>query len=120
MAKRTGPTTLELKKLIEELKKLGNQNNVNLWKRIAYDLEKPSRIRRKVNLYKLQKYVRDDETAVVPGKVLSVGDFNKKITVAAYRFSEAAKEKINKTGKAISIHELMKKNPKASKVRIIG
>jgi len=118
--KRTGPTTLELKNLIVDLRKTGREQKIPLWLRIAKDLERPRRIRREVNLYQLQNYVRDGEIAVVPGKVLSDGEFTKKITVAAYKFSDAAKDKINKTGKTISIHELMKKNPKGSKVRIIG
>jgi|SRR3989344_1375843 len=120
MARRTGPTTLELQKLIEELRKLSYEQNVNIWKRIAKDLERPRRIRREVNLYRLEKNIKDGETAIVPGKVLSLGEFTKKNTVAAYCFSKTAEEKINKTGKAISIQELIKKNPKGSKVRIIG
>ena len=72
------------------------------------------------NIYKINKTTRDGETAIVPGKVLSEGELTKKITVAAWQFSEKAKEKINKVGKAVSIKELIKKNPKGSKVRIIG
>ena len=120
MVKRTGPTTLELNDLISELKKLSSEKKVNIWKRIAVDLEKPTRERRVVNLYTIQKNLKQDETAIVPGKVLSLGDFNIKNTIAAYQFSEEAKEKINKTGKAISIQELISKNPKGSKVRIMG
>jgi len=120
MVKRTGPSTLELQKLILDLRKLSKKENVKLWKRIAEDLEKPTRIRREVNLYKINKYTRNSETALVAGKVLSLGDLDKKITVAAYKYSKAAKEKINKIGKAISIQELMKENPKGEKVRIIG
>ena len=120
MTKRTGPQNLELQMLIRELKKLGSKENSNLWKRIASDLERPTRIRRKVNLYKIEKVLRKDETAVVPGKVLSLGEYTKKNSVAAYQFSDAAKEKINKTGKAISIHQLMKENPNGKRVRIIG
>jgi len=118
--KRTGPQTLELQNLIKELKILASKENVALWKRIAYELEISTRSRRKVNLYTINKYTRNDETALVPGKVLSLGNLDKKITVASYQFSKQALEKINKTGKAISIHELMKKNPKGKKVRIIG
>jgi len=118
--KRTGPQTLELKDLIKELKTLASKENVKLWKRIASDLEKPTRIRRKTNLYKINKYTKEDETAIVPGKVLSLGDLTKKITIAAYQFSDASLNKINKVGKAISIKELMKQNPKGKKVRIIG
>lgn len=120
MVKRTGPTTLALKNLIQDLKDLSRKEKIKLWRRIAIDLEKPKRIRRKVNIYKIDKYTRENETAIVPGKVLSLGDLTKKLTIAAYQFSEAAKEKINSTGKAISIQELMKQNPRAKKVRIIG
>jgi large subunit ribosomal protein L18e len=120
MVKRTGPQTLELKKLIVELEKLAKKEKVKLWKRIAYDLSKPTRIRREVNLYKINKYTKQGETALIPGKVLSLGNIDKKLTIAAYKFSNIAKEKINKIGKAISIKELLKENPKGKKVRIIG
>jgi len=120
MVKRTGPQNLELQMLIKDLKKLGSKEKVNLWKRVAKDLERPTRIRRKVNLYKIDKVLRNGETAVVPGKVLSLGEYSKKNTVAAFQFSNMAKEKINKTGKAISIQQLMKENPKGKKVRIVG
>jgi len=120
MAKPTGPTTLELKNLIIELKKLSNKQKVNIWKRVAEDLEKSTRKRREVNIYKISRYTKKDEIALVPGKVLSVGDLDKNITIAAYQFSERAKEKIDKIGKSISIKELIKNNPKGKKIRIIG
>ena len=118
MVKRTGPTNPELINLIRNLKKLSNSQEVKLWKRIALDLSKPTRIRRKVNIYKIDKFTRDGETAIVPGKVLSVGELTKKIKIAAYQFSESAKEKLKDN--ALTIEELMEKNPKGSKVRIIG
>ncbi len=120
MGNRTGPTTLELRNLIVELRKLSSKQKVKLWRRIADDLERPTRIRREVNLYTINKYTGKDETAIVPGKVLSLGEIDKKITIAAYQFSKQAKEKINKIGKSISIKELIKENPKGKKVRIIG
>ena len=118
--KRTGPQTLTLKALIRELTSLGKKNEVKLWLRIAKDLSRPTRIRRAVNLYKIDKNTKDGETALVPGKVLSVGELNKKLTIAAYQFSDKALEKINKVGKAIKIQELIKDNPKGEKIRIIG
>lgn len=120
MVKRTGPTNETLKSLIMKLKELGTKEKVALWKRIATELEQPTRQRRSVNVYKINQYIKDDETAIVPGVVLSAGDYTKKNTVAAFRFTDAAQKKINKTGKAISIEELIKKNPKGKKVRIIG
>ena len=116
---RTGPTNPELKSLIVELKKLAIQQNKQLWKVIATELEKPTRSRRIVNLIKIERFIKDNEIILVPGKVLASGDFNKKATIAAYTFSGQALDKINKVGKALTIPELMKQNPKGNNVRII-
>jgi len=117
---RTGPTNPELSNLIVDLKRLSIEQNKKIWKRIAKDLEKPARSRRIINLVKIDKYAKDDEIVIVPGKVLAGGDLTKKTTVAAYQFSGSAMEKINRIGKAISIKELMQQNPKGAKVRILG
>jgi len=118
MAKRTGPQNIELISLIRRLKKTSTKENIKLWKRIANDLEKPTRKRRSVNIYKINKFTRDGEIAIIPGKVLSMGDLTKKITIAAYQFSETAKDKLKNN--AITIDELINKNPKGKNVRIIG
>ena len=85
------------------------------------DLKKSSRQRRVVNIYKINRYAKEGETIVVPGKVLSVGDMEKKVDVAAINFSNGAKEKIvNANGKAMSLRELLQSNPEGKKVRILG
>lgn len=119
--KRTGPTNQELKELIVELYKLSTQEKVSLWNRIASDLERPSRIRRIVNLHRIQRNTAENDTIVVPGKVLSDGELDHKVVVAAFKFSENAKEKIvSAGGKAITILELMNENKKGTKVKIMG
>ena len=118
--KRTGPSNLALKTLIVDSSKLASKEKVKLWKRVSQELTKSTRQRRTVNLHKIETHVKVGEIALIPGKVLSEGNLNKKVTVAAYQFSAEAKNKINKIGKAVSIQELMKENPKAKKVRIIG
>ncbi len=118
--KRTGPTNPLLRDLIEELRKKSIEHGVNIWKRIANDLEKPTRKRRIVNLYKINKYTKENETIIIPGKVLAVGDLDHAVTIAAFNFSGAALDKINKVGKAISINELIKESPKGKRIRIIG
>jgi len=118
--RKIGTTSLGLKSLIIDLKKLSTKEKVSMWKRISNDLNMSKRKRREVNLNKIDKYTREGEVALVPGKVLSEGQLTKKITVAGYKFSEKAKQKINKIGRAISIKELTKENPKGKKVRIIG
>ncbi|MBT3464979.1 50S ribosomal protein L18e [archaeon] len=111
----------QLTSLVMELKEVSRKNNVNIWKRVASDLERPSRLLREVNLTRLNRYCKANDVVVVPGKVLSMGLLDKKITIAAYKFSKSALIKIKESGSsAISIYDLAKKNPKGSKVRIIG
>ena len=110
----------QLKSLIRELKKTAIDNDVKIWKRLAVDLEKPSRQRRVVNVFKIEQYSKPNEIIVVPGKVLGTGVLSKKVDVAAYNFSDEAYKKISEKGSAISITELKKKNPQGKKIRILG
>ncbi|MFH1650014.1 MAG: 50S ribosomal protein L18e [Candidatus Woesearchaeota archaeon] len=106
--------------LIQELKKASIEQDVKLWKAVAVELERPTRLHRSVNVFKIDANAHDGETVLVPGKVLSMGALNKKLTVAAYKFSAEAQKKINQNGKAVTIQELLKENPKGQNVRIIG
>lgn len=110
----------QLEMTVRSLKRLGIEQECKLWKRIATDLEAPSRRRRTVNVHALERHAKDGEIIVVPGKVLGDGELSKSVTVAAYMFSDQAREKINRKGKAITLAQLMKDNPKGQKVRILG
>jgi|TARA_Y100000310_G_scaffold11280_1_gene11875 large subunit ribosomal protein L18e len=119
--KLTGPTNPLLEKLIGELKKRSNEQSINLWKRIASDLEKPTRQRRVVNLSKINRYTKEDETIVVPGKVLGSGALNHKLTISAYQFSDQAKDKLEKAGaEIVSLLDISKEKPNGKKIKIIG
>ena len=118
--KPTGPTNPLLKGLIQELRKKAQEQGANIWKRVADDLEKPARQKRIVNLYKINKYTKENETVIIPGKVLAVGDLDHNVTIAAFKFSGAALDKINKVGKAIPINELIQEDPKGKRIRILG
>ncbi len=112
------PTRLDL---IRELKESANKEDAAIWRTLADELSRSGKNRREVNMWKLSKYTKDGETVVVPGKVLGDGELGHKINIAAYKFSEKAKKKIEKTGgKMMSIQDLMKKNPKGSNLRLIG
>ena len=109
----------QMQALLSSLQEAGR--TVALWKKLHKDLSRPSRKRSSVNLYKIAKYARDGETVVVPGKILSVGELDKQVTVAAFACSSAAKEKITKAkGTVLSIEELLAKNPKGQKVRVLA
>ena len=87
--KRTGPTNIHLKDLIRELNKLSSVENVKIWKAVAKDLSKPTRSKRVVNLFKINKLAKDNETIIVPGKVLGNGELNRKIVISAFNFSKS-------------------------------
>lgn len=107
-------------RLIRELKKLSKKEKAKIWNKVALELEKSKRKRREVNLWKINKYSKDNDFVVIPGKVLAHGDFNHKINVAAFKFSDAAKEKIKSFGgNILTIEELAKKNPKGSNLKIL-
>jgi large subunit ribosomal protein L18e len=111
----------QTQQLIVSLKTLAIEQDTALWKRVAKELESPSRRRREVNIYKLESYAKDGETIIVPGKILGNGVLSKKITVAALSISQAAQDKISSNnGEVLTIAQLMQANPKASKVRIMG
>lgn len=121
MSKRTGPTNPILQSLIQELKERGRENSINLWRRIAIDLEKPTRQRRVVNLSSISRHTKENEVVVVPGKVLGAGNLEHKLTISAFQFSNGAKEKIEKVGaRIIPLLELSKENPSGKNIRIIG
>ena len=117
---KAGNKNEQLMELLQLLKKTAIENNAAVWKRVASDLEKPTRQRRVVNIFKLEKYCDDNDVIVVPGKVLGTGDLNKKVTVAAYTFSGQAFDKISAKGKAMSIKEMVEKNPQGKKIRLMG
>ena len=114
---KKGSTNINLRKLVSEL----NKNKKDIWKRVARDLEKSRRSRRTVNLSRINRYSNDGDIVVIPGKVLADGTIEKKVSIAAFHFSTAAKSKIETAGgKAISIQELLKTNPDAKGVKILG
>ena len=120
MAKRTGPTNPILKRLIEDLKRKSIEKQSNFLRDIAEKLNKPRRQRIEVNLAHIERYTEKNETVIVPGVVLGYGELTKPIIISAWKFSGSAKQKIeNSKGKAISIEELVEKNPRGTDVKIV-
>lgn len=118
--KPTGPTNPYLKELINFLKKEGLEKNAPIWLDLAEKLSKPTRKRVEVNVGKIDKYAKENEVVVVPGKVLGAGNLKKRVIVAAWQFSSQAKEKIEKCkGRVISIYDLVKENPTGRNVKIM-
>jgi len=90
------------------------------WLEIAGILSGSRRNRMDVNLKEINEKIKEGEKVIIPGKVLSQGELNKKIEIVALNFSEKAKEKINKAGsKAIIMLEEIKKNPEMKNLEVL-
>ncbi len=120
MVKRTGPSNVHLRKLIQTLRKKSKENDAPIWRYTSELLSKPRRDRVEVNLSKIDRYSSEGDVVLVPGKVLGCGKITKKIKIAAWRFSYTALQKIKDSGsEIISIEDLSKENPKGSNIKII-
>jgi large subunit ribosomal protein L18e len=111
----------ELVELIRDLKKQSQESQTELWRKLAERLAISKRNRIAVNVSRLNRYTKEGETVVVPGKVLGAGKTDHPLTVAAFAFSEVAQSKIQTSkGDCLSIRDLMKKNPTGKNVKLMG
>lgn len=110
----------ELLKLIRCLKKKATENDVAIWRDVADCLSTSKRQRVAVNISRLNRHTKEKETVVVPGKVLGAGRLEHPLVVAAFAFSDEARQKITHAkGKCLPISDLVEDNPKGSNVRIM-
>lgn len=118
--KSTRKTNPRILKLIDDLKAKSREQNVGIWRDIAMRLDKPTRHYAETNLSKINRYSKENETVIVPGKVLGTGNIDHPVTVAALNFSMTAEQLIaNAKGKCLSIEQLMETNPTGKGVRIL-
>jgi large subunit ribosomal protein L18e len=116
MSSKTNP---RLQSLISELKSVSRDSGGDVWSDVADRLEKPRRTHAEVNLGRIERYAKEDETVVVPGKVLGSGVLQKNVTVAAVDFSASARKKIEQVGSAVDMEQIAEQNPDGSNVRVI-
>ncbi|MBP1987545.1 50S ribosomal protein L18e [Halolamina salifodinae] len=112
-------TNPRLGSLIAELKSVSRDVGANVWADVAERLEKPRRTHAEVNLGRIERYAQEDETVIVPGKVLGSGVLQKDVTVAAVSFSGTARKKIDQVGEAVQLEQILEDNPEGSNVRVI-
>jgi large subunit ribosomal protein L18e len=117
----TRSTNPNLVNLIRLLKKKARENKAAIWRDAAERLSKPRSIRISVNVSRINRYTKEGEQVLVPGKVLGSGLINHPVKVAALYFSDQARFKILKAkGKCLPVPELIEMNPRGTNVKIIG
>lgn len=114
-------TNPRLTDLIAECKSVARDSGADVWHDIADRLEKPRRTHAEVNLGRIERYANEDETVVVPGKVLGSGVLQKDVTVAAVSFSGTAETKIEQAdGDVVRLEDAVENNPDGRNVRVIA
>ena len=118
--KAIAKTNPRLVRLIGDLKAASRNNNVGLWRDVARRLEKPKRNYAAVNLSKINRHTKPNDTVLIAGKVLSSGDLDHSVTVAALGFSSQAMSKIASAGgKCLDIEKLLQEQPKGTGIKIL-
>ncbi len=104
--------------LIERLRERASDEG-DVWSELASRLDSPSRSRAEVNVSKIERYASEDETVVVPGKVLGGGVLSKSVDVAAFDFSSSARDKIaDAGGEPVSLDDFVEDGD-SSGVRVV-
>ncbi|MBI5225025.1 50S ribosomal protein L18e [Candidatus Micrarchaeota archaeon] len=114
---KTGSEIQSLRRLLIGLEQASRKNDAPIWRKAAFYLGKPTRQRIEVNLNRISRISKNGDFILVPGKVLGIGEIDKKIKLAAYKFSKSAIAKLAKAGvETFTIEKTILANPKGSKI----
>lgn len=104
------------------LKQASREEEVPVWRAVAEQLEKPSRVHPDVNVGEIQRVADDDASLiVVAGKVLGGGYLDRSLQVAAWKFSGSAEEKIEDAGGTVlTLSEAVEDVPDGENVQVVG
>jgi large subunit ribosomal protein L18e len=87
---------------------------------VAKMLASPSKKQPRINLGKIDRTLKEKESALVVGKVLGSGELTKKIRIVGFSASVKALESIKKSGSEfVELSEEIKKNPKLNDLVIV-
>jgi len=118
---KTKKTNPQLVSLIRLLKQQSREHEAAIWRDIAKRLQKPRKSWAEVNVSRLDRYLNENDSAVIAGKLLGAGAIGNPVTVAAFQCSDSARRKIEKAGGTVlTIQELINLNPKGTGIRIMG
>ncbi len=102
----------DIKSWLDTLKSASRDNHyAALYKRLHKMVAVPKRRRVSVNVYKINKYSKDGDNVIVPGKVLSIGKLDHKVNIAAIEFSQGAMMRIKESNsKVMKLEDIIKLN----------
>jgi len=113
-------TNVVLFDTIRELKKYSDKTKTKVYRAVAVKLAVPASQKVELNVSKIDKYAKANETMIIPGKVLGSGTISKKVNVVAFNASQSAQKKIISAGGSfLEIRDYIAKSPK-NKLKILA
>jgi large subunit ribosomal protein L18e len=110
----------ELKEVIRALDAASRKGGRAIWGALAEELGRAKRSRVAVNLSRINRHTEAGAVVAVPGKVLAAGNLKQPVTVAAFSFSEKAREKTELAGgRTLSLTELLTEEIEPSNIKIL-
>lgn len=117
MTEKTNPV---LNDLVRQCEEAGRRNDAAVWTRVAEELQRATRDQRTVNVSRIERAAEDGDVVVVPGKVLGSGRLSTDVTVAAFQFSQTARERIEEAGEAIYLEDAVEEYAEGDGVTLLG
>jgi len=91
-----------------------------VWKNVVKELSRSRSNRTEVNLERINKSTKKGDIVIVPGKILGDGSLDHEITVAAFKFSKSAIEKLKGSGcTTLNLDEFASKNQNVKDVKLM-
>lgn len=117
LKRKTNPVLVDT---IRALRRAGAANEAPVWQYVAKALSRPARSWAAVNVGHMERVCDEGSFVVVPGKVLGAGFLEKTIDVAAWGFSESAREKIVQAGgRCLTIDDALEEKPDGSGISVV-
>lgn len=102
------------------LERAAKSHRVRIWEIASRKLAAPASLKVEVNVGRISRISEAGSVLFVPGKVLGLGELDKRVVIGAFSFSASARKKIaEKGGSAMSVEQFLKKYPKGSAVKIV-
>ena len=121
MARSVAKENPELRRLVVDLRKAARAHAAPVWGSVADRLLRARHAVDPVNVGQLERLAGPGETVAVAGKLLGDGALSKPLTVGAFAFSTAAREKIRAAGGTpLSLPALLKAQPEGKGVRLLA
>jgi len=110
----------ELSEIIRFLKVKGRENKAKIWQVAATQLSRPRKARAVLNLNHVSRYTKPDSIVLIPGKLLGSGAIKHRVTIGAFEYSKAAREKVERAGgQCLALREFVEQHPKGSNITIM-